>query len=193
MKLHPRPVLVLSLAVACALTACKEPQKPADFAPAPGESATTTAATASGAMVNAPVELNYEQRRASVVAGGRCNMERVNGAKFAGAPVKVSKGSPVQLGGWIADADAHKVPTSFDVRLVNAGDQRTWRIASQAGEKRADVQALLGGDAAVASTGYTVEFDTASLPDGTYRAYTVFEKAGAIVACDNGRALVVGP
>ena len=37
MKLHPRPVLVLSLAAACALTACKEPQKPADFAPAPGD------------------------------------------------------------------------------------------------------------------------------------------------------------
>ena len=55
------------------------------------------------------------------------------------------------------------------------------------------MQALLGGDAAVASTGYTVEFDTASLPDGTYRAYTVFEKDGVVQACDNGRALVVGP
>jgi len=193
MMLRQRPLLVLSIATACALTACKEPQKPADFTPTAAESATTTAPTAGGAMVNAPVELNYEQRRATVVAGGRCNLERVNGAKFAGQPVTVSKGGPVQLGGWLADVDAKKVPTSFDVRLINTGDQRTWRITSQAGEKRADVQTLLGGDPALAATGYTVEFDAASLPDGTYRAYTVFEKDGVVQACDNGRALVVGP
>jgi hypothetical protein len=194
MNIVSRRVLALSaIATACALSACKEPQKPADFAPSPGEAATTVAPAAGSPLVNAPVELTYEQRRTTVSAGGRCNLERVNGAKFAGAPVPVSKGSPVQLGGWIADADAKSVPSTFDVRLVSAADQRTWRVASQAGESRPDVQKLLGGDAALAGTGYASEFDVSALPNGTYRLYTVFVKNAATLACDNGRAIVIGP
>jgi hypothetical protein len=175
---------------ACVLTACKEPRQPADFTPG---ASTTTAPAAHAAPGNAPVELTLDERRVSVAAGGRCNLERINGAKFAGAPVNVSKASPIRLSGWLADADAKSVPASFDIRMVNTGDQRTWKFTTQPVEPRADVQALLGGDAALANTGYMGEMDVSGLPDGTYRVYTVFSKNGATLACDNGRALIVGP
>jgi hypothetical protein len=184
--------LVLSLVAACALSACKEPQKPADFSPEPGAQATAHA-PAGGAIVNAPVELNFEQRKANVTAGGRCNIERANGTVFSGQPVPVSKASPMSLGGWIADVDAKSVPSAFDLRLVNTGDSRTWKLALHASDPRTDVQTLLGGDAAFATTGFAEEFDIANLPDGTYRAYLVFEKNGVAIACDNGRAIQVGP
>lgn len=190
MRFASRPLLVLSMA--CALAACKEPQPTADFSPDPAQAA-TNAAAADGGLAGTPTELTFDERRAAMQAGGRCNLEYVNGTKFVGQPVNVSKGAPMQLAGWIADVDAKSVPASFDLRLVNTGDQRTWRIAATAGETRADVQAMLGGDAALSATGFMLESDLAALPDGAYRAYLVFAKNGALVACDNGRALVVGP
>ena len=190
MRFSSRTFLVLS--IACALGACKEPQPTADFTPDPAAAA-TTAAPAAGAIATAPVELTLDERRASLLPGGRCNIEYVNGAKFVGQPVNVSKGAPMQLRGWIADVDAKSVPAGFELRLVNTGDQRTWRVAGNAGEARSDVQAMLGGDAALAATGFMLESDLAALPDGAYRAYLVFAKNGASLACDNGRAVVVGP
>lgn len=189
-----RHALTLSLlAAACALSACKEPQQPADFTPEPGQAATTVAPAAAAPSANAPIELTYDQRRLPLVAGLRCNLERVNGAMFAGTPVPVSKSGSVRLSGWLADVDAKRVPAAFDLRLVNTENQRVWKLPTRPAGARQDVQALLGGDAAFAAPGYASEFSVGALPEGTYRVYAVLEEGGKGLACDNGRSVVVGP
>jgi hypothetical protein len=123
--------------------------------------------------------------------GGRCNLERVNGAMFAGTPIAVSKEAMTSMGGWLADVDAKVVPDVFQLRFVNGA--RMWQVDVQATEARADVQKLLGGNPAFAKTGHASEFDLSGLPDGTYHVYTAFAKDGRTYMCDNGRTIVVGP
>lgn len=186
----PRRALTLSLVAACALSACKEPQPPADFTPEPGQAAMTAG---SDPLVDAPVELTYDERRVALVPGLRCNLERVNGTRFEGKPITVSKSGMVRFAGWMADADAKQVPPEFDLRLVNTANQRVWKATARTGGARSDVQTLLGGDAAFAATGYALELDPTQLPDGTYRLYSVLQKDGKAFVCDNGRAVTVGP
>jgi hypothetical protein len=182
--------LWLACLAACALAACKEPQSTVDFSPRPGE-AGTVAQPGSGGLVPAASEMSYAERQRPLAAGGKCNLERVNGAIFGGAPAVVSKAAPVALTGWIADIDAKTVPATIQLRFVATSDQRNWKANAATGEARNDVQALLGGDAAFAKTGYSAELDLAALPTGTYRVYAVFAQGQALRVCDNGRAIDV--
>lgn len=192
MMIHVRRTLALSIfAAACGLSACKEPQPPADFSPEAGQASTATPA-AGAPLVEAPVELTYDQRRVALVPGLRCNLERVNGTTFAGAPVPVSKDEGTRFSGWLADVEAKQAPAEFDLRFVNVDSKRVWKANAKTGGARQDVQTLLGGDAALAATGYLSELDLGPLPDGTYRVYAVFQKNGQFLSCDNGRSIVIG-
>lgn len=182
------PLAVTCLAAAVLLTACKEPAEPVDFAPPAGADAAPSPAPRSA--FNAPTELPTHMR-AIAGSAGRCNLERVNGAMFADTPVKVSKGAMTSFGGWLADTDGKLVPDTFQLRFVNG--PRAWGADVKPTIVRADVQKLLGGDAAFAKTGHSAEYDLSGLPDGTYRVYTAFKRVGTTYACDNGRAIVVGP
>ena len=173
------------------LAACSEPNPPAqadDAAAAPAASNPATDAAFGSVPL---VELTYDQRREPLLPAKDCNLERADGAVFTGEPARIAAGSALQLSGWVADRAAGTVPKEAYVRLVGA-DSRVWRVAVQPQLKRADVQALLGGDDAFASAGYSATLDTARLPAGNYRMYTVYQGTGGLMACDNGRALVIG-
>lgn len=178
------------------LAACSEPQQPAQQAgaAAPAVPSANPAAADADAAFGAvlPAELTYDQRRESLLPAKECNLERANGAVFKGTPVQVASGSMLRLSGWVADVAGQAVPKDASVRLVKS-DSRVWKVPVQPQLKRGDVQALLGGDEAYASAGYNVTVDTARLPAGNYRLYTVFPAQDGLRACDNGRALAIGP
>lgn len=184
-----RRLLPLSVvAVACTLAACKEPTPTMDFTP-PRTNA-TIARAAGGANFEAPSEVPPHQR-AIAGAGGRCNIERVNGAGFTGQPLKVSREAPVRVVGWIVDDQAQSVPRMVELRFA-MGD-RLWKATVPVDVARRDVQALLGGAPAFANTGHASVLDLSALPAGTYRVYTAFQRKGVTWACDNGRVLDITP
>lgn len=179
---------VLTVAFVCLLGACSEPGKDADFSPEPDQAAlsTTPAAPPAGKAMS---ELTYDERKLPLAAGGRCNLERANGRLFANGPIDAAKGHTLTLTGWVANVEKRQIPASVDIRLV-ASNSRVWKIPAPTGIARADVQSLLGGDAAFAKPGYSVDFNVA-VPAGVYRTYVVFKDGDTLLACDNGRAIRV--
>lgn len=179
---------VIVAALACMLGACSEPSRNADFHPEADQAALSTAPAAPAAG-QAPVELTYDERKAPLLAGAKCNLERANGKLFAGEPLDATRSRTLTLVGWVANVGKHEVPASVDIRLV-APDSRVWKVSATPGIARTDVQSLLGGDAAFAKAGFAVDARMA-LPAGTYRSYVVFKDGDGLTVCDNGRAIRV--
>ena len=140
----------------------------------------------------APNELTYDQRRERLLPAQDCNLERANGAVFNGSPVQLRAGETLQLSGWVADKASGVVPGEASLRMVRPEDSRAWTVAIEPASERSDVQALLGGDAAFAASGFSVVIDTSGLPAGKYRVYTVYQREGNLMSCDNGRAFAIG-
>lgn len=180
---------MLLLPVACALAACKEPTPTMDFTP-PASRATAAGSPAGGANFDAPMEIPPHQL-AIVGAGGRCNIERVNGAGFTGEPIRVSKDSAMRVVGWIVDDHRQDVPKTVELRFV-LGD-RSWKVPVRVDVARKDVQDLMGGASAMANAGHASVLDVSDLPEGRYRFYTTFQRTGFTYACDNGRVLELTP
>ena len=192
MSVPSRRLLATTLAAACVLAACKEPAPPIDFTPLPAANVTIYANA--GPSMQAPTEMSGAQRAVAITGGGRCNLERIDLATIGTKPVPVSKAAGVTFTGWIVDPDTKTVPAKAHLRFVDtSGSARVWMAPIAARRPRADVRALLGGDAAYAASGYVADLDLATLPDGAYRVYVVFVRGDALVACDNGRAITLGP
>lgn len=185
----PMSMAALLLLAMSLLSACNDNSNPAvDFAPPAG----STSANANAPRIgNRPAELSLEERRQPLTPVRECNLERVNGTVFAGAPVTVARNASVVLSGWVADVQGGNVPATLDVRLVGSADNRAWKVQAHTGGRRDDVKALLGGNAAYASPGFAVTLDPSALPPGSYRTYVVFAADSGAKSCDNGRALTL--
>lgn len=173
---------VLSLAMFSLLGACDDGSKSASGDASPRPSLPNAIGTS---------ELSAQERRVPLTAVRECNLERVNGTPFSGAPVSVARSGSVVLSGWAVDAGGSEVPSTLDVRLVSKTDNRAWKAQAHTGGARADVKALLGGSAAFANPGFAATLDPSMLPPGTYRAYVVFESSSGEKSCDNGRSITV--
>lgn len=179
-KRAARSLTMLSLATLTLLAACDDGSKPAANLPAPAAATTIR-----------PTELSMKERDMPLNAVHECNLERVNGKAFTGAPATVARSGNVVLSGWVADAARGSVPATVELRMVDKSDNRTWKAAGRTGGARADVKALLGGDAALAKAGFAVTLDPSTLPPGTYRAYLVFDGDAGAKSCDNGRTITI--
>ncbi|KGQ20804.1 hypothetical protein LF41_11 [Lysobacter dokdonensis DS-58] len=182
-----RSPLLLSIPLCVlALGACKPTDKPVDFTPTGPQ-----AGKVERAGLLQPSALLPSQS-AIQGSGGRCNIERIDPGTFGPTPLPISKAKPVRVVGWFADTELKVVPATVELRLVD--DQHAWKIAVTPNLPRSDVQGVLGGDTAYAATGYAAVVDFSTVPDGTYRLFTVFTRQRqASFACDNGRQVTIGP
>jgi len=171
---------MLSVLALTLLAACDDGSKPAANLPA-----------ATAAAAARPTELSMQERSVPLAAVHECNLERVNGTAFTAAPATVARSGSAVVSGWIVDAGRGNVPATVDLRLVDGTDNRMWKAGGHTGGARADVKALLGGNAAFANAGFAVTLDPSTLPPGTYRAYVVFDGAGGAKSCDNGRTITI--
>lgn len=190
--MHHRPLplslAMLSLAAVSLLAACSDSSRPVvDFSPTAG----SAPVPATPRIGNRPVELSLQERRLPLAPVRECNLERVNGMIFSGAPVTVARSASVVLSGWVVDAGRNAIPATLDVRLVGNTDNRAWKAEAHTGAHRDDVRKLLGGNAAYGSPGFSVTLDPSALPPGTYRAYVVFDGGSGMKSCDNGRAVTI--
>ncbi len=186
-----RALMCVPIVSTALLAACSEPQQAAPVATAPAPSGETTAVDAAFGAV-APTELSYDQRRERLLPAHECNLERANGTVFAGTPAQLAAGETLRLSGWVADKTAGVVPGEASLRMVRPEDSRAWTVAIDPVSERSDVQELLGGAPAFATPGFSVAIDTAALPAGKYRVYTVYKRGGDLMSCDNGRAFAIG-
>ena len=171
-----------------ALPACGNFSSPViDFSPVVEQSGQPTHEPKTGD--SAPVEIALAERKRPLVAIRECNLERIDGQLFSALPVEVAKSDSVTLSGWIASTEAKSVPGILQIRLVNVTDNRAWAIAGDTGQSRDDVRKLLGGDGAYAGAGFSLKLDASSIPEGTYRLFTVFEEGDSLKSCDNGRSI----
>lgn len=186
-------IAVVAALITLGLAACSEPDRPAN----PQAPTTPAAAGASVPQPAAPVgvaptEIQLDERKLPLKPAKRCNLERANGTVFSGTPIEVSKSVPVlKFSGWVANSDSSSIPTDAHIRMVSIDDNRAWKVPFKTGGSRDDVVKLLGGDTAFANAGYSVNVDISNLPTGTYRLYAVFQEAGSLQACDNGRSVAV--
>lgn len=184
----PFSMALLSLATLSLLAACNDHSNPnVDFSP-PANSSTAPAAAAAPTGTR-PTELTLQERKLPLTSVRDCNLERANGKVFSGTPMTVARDASVVLSGWVADVQGGNVPATLDVRLVGNTDNRAWKAQAHTGGRRDDVKALLGGNAAFASPGFSVTLDASALPPGSYRAYVVFDGGAGMKSCDNGRAI----
>ena len=188
-----RLLLAVCLAGLC-LQGCSEPGNPASqpVAAVPPTSESQPPAAPESQAVPTPIQLSHEERKAPLDAVTTCNLERGAGAVFSHTPMDVgSVKGQVSFSGWVADESSRHVPPIVDIRLVAIDGSHAWRVPASTGLERNDIVSLLGGDTAFSRAGFSTEANLGELPPGTYRLYLVFDSAGALRVCDNGRAVVV--
>lgn len=139
----------------------------------------------------APAELDPAELARPMTPIDTCNLERINGQPFTGAPAKQPRyAGPVRLSGWLASADLPGI-SEAQLRLHDPGTKRVWSVAVQPVGKRDDVLKMFGGNTNFASPGFSVVVDLGTLPPASYRAYLVFANGELLNYCDNGRLVVV--
>lgn len=181
------PALAILAIVGCG-------KKPADTDIDMGSPATQPAVSASeAAPASAPVVAALDLTPVTAGDGKTarvietCNVEQVNGQAFEGSPVKVPKGSPVSISGWVLDGPASG---AAELRLVNLSDASTHKVEVTANLAREDVAESFKADPATTKPGFNVVFNAGNLPAGDYRLQVVVPSADqGAAACDNGRVI----
>lgn len=182
------PNLLAPVALLTMLAACNDASHDAtDFSPEDKQVATQPA---TGGSV--PTELSQQERSLALSPVSECNLERLDGERFAGVPIKVQPTDTMNLVGWVADSTSQTVPESFELRMIGVDSNRAWKVQGHTGDARQDVQELLGGAAGYANPGFSVEVTPAPLPHDTYRMYVVFPGTSGLLSCDNGRSVTIG-
>jgi hypothetical protein len=120
-------------------------------------------------------------------AGGKCNIEAVDGVVFDGKPLALKNGTHATLTGWALDPEGTAAPDVVHVRLSSpaAGEfygSPTRRFVREDVNQSNPVQAKPS-----AQSGFELSFDADQLPEGSYAVTTVMQIGREVYVCDNGR------
>jgi len=139
-----------------------------------------------------PTELSPEQVAIAPLLSDKCNLETVDGIVVADASPVEAKGRQVPVGGWLVDEVGNSLPGKIAVRIQSTtGDGRMWEFPVVQSLERADVQALFGGSPTLANSGFAGVMDLTGFAAGKYLLRLTYQRAGELVVCDNGRALIL--
>src|SRR5438094_883111 len=168
MKLS-KAILILSvgLAVVC-LSACN---KGSDVSSPTGStpSASRSTGPAQFSESRPPVIVKLQN---SVVAGGQCNMESINGVGWSTEPPYVAhQNDNVSIIGWGVDDQAKRLPTSIFLRF-QLGTREFYAPIETLRIARTDLVAYTKQDY-VKDSGYRADASLANLPPGDYQAMIV--------------------
>lgn len=134
-----------------------------------------------------------EQKQAAsndkqIVSGGLCNIERIDGDIFSGN-ARRSRALPIELTGWIVDPLTKSVPSAAEIRIEQITTQNVWVFPLLTNINRPDVAAGQGEHPGYLTSGFSINLDTAGLPDGNYRLAIQYQSGGKVKICDNGGKL----
>lgn len=188
-----RHCLIL-IALACLVTACKEPESTPPAASQPsGQVAQGDQPIPAQATTNVPGlrKLEGAQAGGTIKPSSLCNLEFLGNQKLGMEPVKVD-GDSIILKGWLGDAETRATPTQGALYFAAANNMaQVWEIDLSLGGKREDV-AKFHSAPGLAQSGFVQDVPLTGLPNGTYRVYLGYSKQGQKYRCDNGRNLQIG-
>lgn len=153
-------------------------------APAPGSDAAPPAPAAAAAVPASDVVPAPYVMAADAPQVGFCALDSANGQR--GEVVTLAGSGSAVFGGWAANA-AKQVPTGALLVFGNGADSHALQLV--AGSSRPDVAASLGTDA-LASAGFNLRVDMATIPAGSYAMSVVMDPETSAY-CDLRTRLVI--
>ncbi len=176
------------IAVLCFTAVACDRSEPANTA-ATGTASAEPAAPALPAMT----ELSSAEAVVAPVINEACNLEYVDGVLVPdGNPIE-AKSRVVKVSGWLVDNVTKTLPGQLFVRVYStSGNGRIWQLPVAQTMERPEVQRIFGGgEAALLKSGFEGQLDMSDLASGKYTLRLSYDRAGELVLCDNGRAVVL--
>lgn len=121
-------------------------------------------------------------------AGGKCNMESINGATWGNQPFTTEKKAEVSIIGWGVDDKKKQLPEKIYLHL-RLGSREFYAAANERID-RPDVAQYLDEDAYI-NSGYKAALSLDGLPAGQYQAMIVMTFPDRALLCASGRTLLV--
>lgn len=132
-----------------------------------------------------PTDINLE----AMVAGGKCNIERINDVQLGVDPYLARHENELKITGWLLDDGGKRLPTSAILKFQNP--ERVHYFITSANLSRQDVlehfnlpQRLLNSGFEFVIKGYTLE-------QGNYSVSLIMQFKDIGYICDNGRQVVI--
>jgi len=201
------PAQALRRAIVIGIVAClpsslgcdrKKNDAPAERVAPPVEAPRIPAPSAPAPTANAPAKPAVTKTVPSGVvvdgwiAGGKCNLEYINGTLAQAAPVPVRVGTPLKIVGWGYDAVGKKLADAVHVRFASTGGGSYYGTAGT-GIARDDVKKTQNLDAKSVASGFELNADLGDLAPGEYALTLLIRSGEKTYICDNGRKLQVVP
>jgi hypothetical protein len=164
-------------------------QEPAAPAPTPAPPPAAPASASAAAEAPAPVVAKKPPEGVVPdrwVAGGRCNIENINGPAQPNAPFVVKSGTHVKVTGWALDAKGSKLPDAVHVRFSSPTEGDYYGTVTNR-LIRDDVNRDYHVQPKDVKSGFELEFEADQLPPGSYSAILVIAVGDKTYVCDNGR------
>lgn len=180
--------LWFAVLLSAALAGCGRSGQPTSSPEPLSSTESSTTAQASGVTPVATEKLVAYAPTPNVLPITTCNLERIDGAAFAGQPVPTARGAAHTLSGWIA-APGVRDP-QYWLRFDDKAANHFLETRLQLDIKRPDVAASVPG--APVLSGFKLELPSDALPTGQYHVYLVAAAGGTDDVCDNGRQVNIG-
>jgi hypothetical protein len=126
------------------------------------------------------------------IAGGKCNLEYINGTIAQAAPIPVKVGTPLKIVGWGYDGAGKKLADAVHVRFASTAGGSYYGTAGT-GIPRDDVKKTQNLDAKSVASGFELNADLGELAPGEYSLTLLLRSGEKTYICDNGRKLQVVP
>lgn len=124
-----------------------------------------------------------------VVAGGKCNMESINGTGWATQPPFVAQQKDnVSIVGWGVDDQAKRLPTAIFLRFQQG--KREFYAPIETRTPRTDLVEYFKEDY-YKDAGYRADASLANLPPGEYQAMIVMTFPDKAILCAAGRTVKI--
>lgn len=124
----------------------------------------------------------------SVIAGGKCNMESINGVAWSTQPPYEAKRTEnVSIVGWGVDNEAKRLPDSIFLRF-QLGDREFYAPIETIRVSRPDLVAYSKDDL-LGNSGYRADASLANLPPGEFQAMIVMTFPDKAILCAAGRTV----
>jgi hypothetical protein len=161
-------------------------------AQAPAESVAPVEAPAPTVTLVKPVGTNQGQLTAGDPVAS-CHIDTLSGGgqERQGGLLQLGRDQPFFAAGWVATPAEDAVPVTVSLRLLAEGSPGDiWEYVVPTGGDRTDV-AEFKGKPVLATSGFTIDADTAGMPIGIYHAYLAFEHEGKAYSCNGGDKIVI--
>ena len=124
-------------------------------------------------------------------AGGKCNIEYINGMPMDGKLYSLSREGSLILSGWALDEKNLRLPDSVIIRFKNIYSNKEFFAKAQIGLKRSDVQEHFKLSTNLVASGFRLITYLHDFASGKYDVMILAVFPDSTYVCDNGRKIQI--